>query len=230
MHAKRQVISPDPGFEFQVGLLHRGHVEIADQFQCPAAFGRRHAFGQFQIEHGLFAGTQHGRLIDRRQEAVQIHGLPGFQGSQGIGHDDIGRKGIGLGPQTINRPGTHAGKAGNGAARKQFVLGRRVHYLVALARTDDRQVIHAGRQMGEQVGNLDSAFAVFLECPFRAQEFRIGLNELVLRLAKLGGPPLAVEFIQKRLRVKRFELARAAGHEQKNHRPGLGRMMRRFGV
>ena len=53
------------------------------------------------------------------------------------------------------------------------------------------------------------------------------LDELILRFAELRGPRLAVELVEQRLGVERFEMARPARHEQEDDRLGLGRQMRR---
>ena len=51
---------------------------------------------------------------------------------------------------------------------------------------------------------------------------RFGVDELILRLAELGRPLLAVELVQQRLGVERLQVARSAGHEQEDDRLRLG--------
>ena len=61
-----------------------------------------------------------------------------------------------------------------------------MHHLVTIAGANDGKIIHARRQVREQVGDFNPAFAMFLEAAFRPQQFCIALDELILRFAKLG--------------------------------------------
>ena len=56
----------------------------------------------------------------------------------------------------------------------------------------------------------------------RAEQPGIRLDELVLRLAELRRPRLAVQPVEQRLGIEGFQMARAAGHEQEDDRLRLG--------
>ena len=67
--------------------------------------------------------------------------------------------------------------------------------------------------MREQIGNFDSALAVAGESPLAAEQFRVGFDELILGFAELLWSWLAVELIEQRFGVERFQVARPTGHE-----------------
>ena len=68
----------------------------------------------------------------------------------------------------------------------------------------------------------------FRKVRLRAEEPGVALDELVLGLAELLGPRLAVELVEQRLGVERLQVARPAGHEQEDDRLRLGREVRRL--
>src|SRR5262249_40917348 len=94
---------------------------------------------------------------------------------------------------------------------------------VAVARTDDGDVVDASAHVGKQIRNFDAALSVFAERAFRPQQPRVALDELVLGLAELFGPGLAIELIQERLGTNRSDVTGAAGHEEEDPRAGLRR-------
>ncbi len=121
------------------------------------------------------------------------------------------------------------GKPRHDPAGEQLVLGGRVDDHVAVARPDHRDVVDAARDVREEVGDLDAALAVLLERPARAQQLGVALDQLVLGLAELLGPPLPFELVQERLGIERLQVAGPAGHEQEDDRARLGREMGRLG-
>src|SRR5437868_2005810 len=82
--------------------------------------------------------------------------LAGFERAVGIGHDDVGRQRVCLRAKAIDGPRAHAGKAGNGAAAEQLVLSGRMDDLVAVARTDDGDVVDAAGGVRKKVRDLDA--------------------------------------------------------------------------
>jgi hypothetical protein len=117
-------------------------------------------------------------------------------------------------------------EAGNDAAGEEFVLRRRVDHHVAMTRPQHRDVVDAAGRVREQVRDLDPGLTVLPKRAPRAEQPSVVLNELVLRFAELRRSLLSVELVQQRLGIKRLDVTRAARHEQENHRPGPGRMMR----
>src|SRR5262245_52453289 len=101
-----------------------------------------------------------------------------------------------------------------------------MHHAVALAGTDDRDVIDAGGEIWKQVRDFDSALAVFPKRAPGAEQLRGRLDELILRFAEFLRARLARELVQQRLRIECLHVARSAGHEQENDRLRLRRKMR----
>src|SRR5262249_25981242 len=78
--------------------------------------------------------------------------------------------------------------------------------------------------------HLDAGPAIFAKGAFAAEQTSIRGNKLIFGIAKRFGSRPAVELIEQRLGIEGFEMAGAAGHEQKDHRFRLGMgKMRRLG-
>ena len=60
-----------------------------------------------------------------------------------------------------------------------------------------------------------------LERPLRAEQLGVAVDELILRFAELRRSRLAVQLVEQRLGIERFQVARSAGHEQKDDGLGL---------
>ena len=116
-------------------------------------------------------------------------------------------------------------------------------------RTDDRHVVNTLREVRQPVTDLDAAFAVFfvanLQRIQRVVNLPVGitLHQLdtvfdVGRFQHVGerriGDRLATIFCQRRLRIKRLDLANATSHEQPDHafgfRSKMGEAIRRCPV
>lgn len=79
--------------------------------------------------------------------------------------------------------------------------------------------------MREQVRDLDTTLAMLLERSPRSEELGVALHELILGLAELLRPGLPFQLVEQWLGIKRFEVARPTGHEQKDHGPRFRRKM-----
>ena len=97
---------------------------------------------------------------------------------------------------------------------------------VTVAGAHDRDIVHAGGRVRQQVGHVDACFAVFFERPFGAHQEGLVGDELILGLAELGGTLLPVQLVEQGLGIERFDVARPARHEQEDHRLGFGRILR----
>ena len=212
-----------------VAGLERRFVQLANQINRLAAPVRRNASRQVEVQDRLVARLEHRRLVHGRQEAVRIHRLTAFEGAVGVRHDDVGRQRFALGSQPVYDPRAHAREAGNDASAKKLVLGGGVHHHVAMAGADHRHLVDPFRHVRKQVGDFDPALTVFFERALRAEQLGGLFNELVFRLAEFRRARLAVEFVEQRLGVERFDVARPARHEQENDRLGFGVQMRRLG-
>ena len=161
---------------------------------------------------------------------MRVHRLARFQRAVRIGHHDVGRQRIALRAQPVHDPRAHAGETRHDAAGEQFVLRRRVDDHVAVARADDGEVVDALGRVREQVGDFDAALAVFLKRALGAEQLAHPSDELILRLAELRRPRLAVQLVQQRLGIEGLEVARPAGHERKMTDFAFGGQMRRLGA
>src|SRR5262245_23650033 len=97
-----------------------------------------------------------------------------------------------------------------------------------MAGAEDGDVIDASRQVRKQIGYFDTALTVLAELPCRAQQPGVLLDELVLRLTKLGRSRLAVQPVQQWFGVEGFQVTGPTSHEQEDDRPCLRRLMRLF--
>ena len=111
--------------------------------------------------------------------------------------------------------------AHQGPAGVQLIDRRGMNRRGAVTALEERDVIHALRQMRHQVGDPLAAVAMALEFPRRWQQARIALGELAGELAKAFGQRLAAPFFQFQLGVKQIERRRPADHEHKDDRLGL---------
>ena len=62
----------------------------------------------------------------------------------------------------------------------------------------------------------------FLNVRLLPSSFASALDELILGFAELRRPLLPVELVQQRLGIEGVHVAGPAGHEEKDHRLGLG--------
>jgi hypothetical protein len=92
---------------------------------------------------------------------------------------------------------------------------------VAVAGTNDGDIIDAGSDVGKEVRDFGPALAVPAERAPAAEELGVAGDELIFRLAELGRPALAVELVQERFGVERFQVAGTAGHEEEDDGPRL---------
>ncbi len=93
---------------------------------------------------------------------------------------------------------------------------------VAVARSDDRQLIGTSGQAREKIGDFHAALAVFRKGAAGAQQFRTLLDELVFGVTEFFGARLAFQSVQQGFGVESFQVAGAACHEQEDDRLGLG--------
>ena len=216
LHLERQIVTADAGVELIVPGFRRGFVERPDQGDGFLAVFAGDARGQIQVEHGAVSGAESRGLIDGGEKTVHVHRLSGFERAVGVGHDDVGRQGAGLGAQPVNDPRAHRGEARGDASGHELVLRGGMDDHVAVAGAQDGDVVDACGGMGQQIGDLDSALSVLSEGPLGAQQHGVFLDELVLGFAEFGGAGLAVELVEQRFRVEGFDVAGPAGHEEEN--------------
>src|SRR5213594_3304364 len=106
-----------------------------------------------------------------------------------------------------------------------------MHYHVAMHRADDTKIVDNLRLVRKQVRNLDARLSILLERTLRAEQSRCRVHVLILHIAKLGGPFLAIQLIEQRLGIESLEMRWPTRHENENEclRPGMIRHVRRLG-
>ena len=103
-------------------------------------------------------------------------------------------------------------------------------HAVAVTAPDDAQVVHVFRGVREPIRDFDPGLAVFFERPLRSEQSVLIDAAARLHGSERGGQFFAVQLGQRRLRVKRIDVRRPAGHEQKQHPLGRGFVMRLAGA
>src|SRR5208337_2340479 len=86
---------------------------------------------------------------------------------------------------------------------------------------DERDVIDAGRQVREDVGDVLATLAVLAKGPFRPNDSSLVL--LAAAAERLDLDRLAVQPVEYGLVVERVDMAGPAVHEQEDHTPCQGR-------
>ena len=105
LHLEREVVGVDARFEF--GVVRLSYRLRSSPLIRPSVLRRwssDDALRQIEVQHRLRARTEHRRLIDRRQEAVGVHRLAGFERALRIGHHDVGRQRIAFPRQARKSP------------------------------------------------------------------------------------------------------------------------------
>ena len=226
LHPVGELIGLDAGGELGVAVAagEVAGVQLADQVERPPLGRARHALGGAEVEDRAGGARPHHRaLMARRQEARAVRGRAALDPAGGIGQDDERGEVLVLGPQAVAGPAPEAGLAHEDRTGVHLVDGLGMVDAVGPARADDGQVIGAGGDMREEVGDLQPALAVAAERPLRAQE-RVG-RDLPPRghraEARRQGP--TVQALEVGLGVERVEVARPAVHEQVDDPRGPGR-------
>ena len=144
--------------------------------------------------------------------------------------DHEGRQVLGLGPQAVADPGTHAGLPGPRRAGVAEDLRRPVVEVVGGDGGDERQVVDDGRGVRKALGEGLPRLPVSFELPFRTQKPRLLLGEEVhegeaLVLQEGIGNRFAVEFLKFRLVVEEIQLAGPSHHVEIDDVSDFGRKM-----
>jgi hypothetical protein len=106
-------------------------------------------------------------------------------------------------------------------------LRRAVVELIGVHRLDDAEIIDDGREVRQHLGQLRPALAMPAKAKTRAQDGSVVADEGVTLIADdRGRYGPAFQLGEARLVIEQLELARGAGHEQMDDRPGLGHEMR----
>ena len=124
--------------------------------------------------------------------------------------------------EAVGGPGSHTGPTEEGmpgvdSVDRVGMIGREGRH-----RPDDAKIVRAACEVGEEVADGDSAFAVSLEFPGTGHEVALGVEDGRVRLELRLLPVLLV---QPGLGIKGVDLGDTAVHEEEDHALGFGRMM-----
>ena len=197
-----------------IQLPHQRELVV---LQLGARLGRR------DVRHGIRARLENRTLIRRGQEAAVEIVQPARRDEPAIQHDEAGQVRI-FAAESVASPSAHARAALQSAAGVQEIIRVRVLGKLARHRAHDREVVHALRDVREELAHRRAALPVLLKFPRRAERRAVVVELRRLhfhpeRLAVLGGQP--------RLRVEGIHLRRPAVHVEKNDALRLRRKMRR---
>ncbi len=180
-------------------------------------------FERVQIGYGLTTAAKRRSLVGDGQKATAETIDAPRRNHPAIEDDETGQI-LALGPQPVRGPGTHAGTPLLSAAGVHEVIGVGVLRKIRCHRADDRHVVDAAADIGEQIAYRNTALAVLPERP-RAIEHHADVVEL--RGSDRHLDRLTMLALQTRLGVERIDLRRSAVHEQKDHARGPRAKMRR---
>ena len=140
-----------------------------------------------------------------------------------VDHDEA-REALVLRTETVGHPAADAGVAHQDRAGIPFVMGEHMIVRPAVARMNERQIVHHRPDVREQFRYELPGLAVALELE-RALHQRTG-ETLPDADPSLARQRLAVVLLEHRLVVERVDVTHAAAHEQGDYRLGLRAEMR----
>ena len=128
--------------------------------------------------------------------------------------DNESRQVLVFAAQTVEQPRTHAWPRERLFARVHLQAGAVVVDVVRHHRTNDAQVVDAGRQLRKQFAHLGAGRAMFFECVRRGQQVP-GFGPFQFRFLKRQR--FAVVLSEPRFRIKRIDVRRPARHKEENN-------------
>jgi hypothetical protein len=162
LHAEREFVSRDPALN--LGIVHLGvaqRVELGDA-ALDVAFldGGVIAAGLSRFSTGVPSLRNiTPEYFDGRKPLAQLAEPPGTPRPTQIRTTNSGRF-LDSAAETVGKPGTHAGPAGDGRAGVHQQLAGHVIELVRVHRPDEADVVGDRADVREQVGELHAALPV----------------------------------------------------------------------
>ncbi len=224
LHAVGEFIGGDAGVESRV-LFPLGEVALVhagDEIERFALRFAADALGGVQVQHRTLAAAEDGALINGGQIAGAVGPGAGLHGA--IAHDDEGGEVLIVAAESVDGPGAERWPAGELRAAGAQVDGRRVVEGVAVAGTDDGDVIGVVGQVREERGDFEAGLAAAVELPRRAAHERLAEIDAAgdEPLAEGARQRLAVVLAEVRFWVEGIDMADAAMHEEEDDVLGAG--------
>ncbi len=218
LHAEGEFVGGDAGVEGgvvfafgEVALVHAG-----DEIEGFSLRSRADAFWRVQMQNGILATAEHGALVDGGEVARAVGAGPGFHCA--IAHDDEGGQILIFAAEAIGGPGTEGGAARKLGAAGAEINGRGVIEGVAMAGTNDGDIVGVFGDMGIERGDFEARFAAAVKVPGGAAHE--GFAEVDAAgdkaFAEGAGQRLAVVFSQRRFGIPGVHVADAAVHEEED--------------
>jgi hypothetical protein len=182
-----------------------------------------------EVQDARFLRAKDRSLIERRQEPAGPVVRRIDRRAAGIGEDHVRGQALRFGAEAVDEPAPHrraTGDAGDAAvevADRDFVA-----VVPGVHGAEQADIVHDAGGVREEFRDFGAALAVLLELPRAAEQFlarAVDEAEVDVPLVILAVVP--GEF---RLRVEEIDVARPAVHEQRDHRLGLRREVRRAGL
>ena len=229
LHLEGHFVTRDAGGEAGV-VGARGEVfgvEIFERVEEAALRGFAHVGGAFEVEDGFAGGAEDGALIARGHVAAGPVFRAADGAAGGVEHDDEAGEVFVDAAEAVVDPRAEAGAAGLHFAGVHLEHRGAVDGRIGDHGVDERDVIDAGAEVGEEIADELAALAVGLEGPLGSDDAAFVL--FAAAAEGFHGNSFAVEFVEFGLVLEGIDLAGAAVHEEKDDALGFGFEMRLLG-
>ena len=206
-----------------VGVLA---VEAVDEIEVAGLRLALQRHGRIEIENAGLFGPDDGALEHGRQPAVGkiVHAEHGQ--AAWVSEGDVGGQILIFAAEAVGEPGAESGASADGLAIKKRVDGLAVIVHAGMHGADERHLIGDATHVGDEVAHLDAALAARFEFPLRSHDLAAGSSGVVI--LHLAREVFAIKLHELGLRLEHVDMARAALHEQGDHRLCLAKTMRRL--
>ena len=134
-------------------------VEVGEGVEAGALESGWEAGRVFEVEDRRSGGAEEGALVDRGEEPGAPEGGAAGRAAAG-GEDDVSGEVLVFGAEAVGEPGAGGGEAELGLAALHEELAGVVVELVGVERLDFADVVGAGGDVGEEVGEPHAGLAV----------------------------------------------------------------------
>ena len=201
-------------------------VQIFQRVETGALHLARDAGRVREIEHRVARTAEHHALIGGRQKAARPVGASAAGADAGAEHDES-RQVLRLAAQPVEHPRAHGRAAHLYAAAEEQQLAGMVVEGVGVHGAHQAEIVGAGADVRDEIGELDAALPVRRETRGLASTAALGLVKARRRsLVSSGRQRLAVPLLELGLGVEEIDLAGPALHEHEDDVLGLGREVR----
>ena len=224
LHARGHLVTREAGAEFGAVRVAGGEVLVhaVDQAELAGLQVGRDRFGRVEVRDRLGAALDAHALVARGHETGAPVARPVDDRVLVIlHHDERGQVAV-LGADAVVDPRAERRLAREDRAGVHLADAGGVVDAVGLAGTDDREVVGAGGDVGDPVGEPLAGLAVLLPLALRGEERSLGFAHRGDDRAEAVGQALTGQLVQERLGVEEVHLRRTAFHEEEDDAFGAG--------